>query len=51
MQVLHQCVVCAGVPAGGLCPTYFVISKQEYDDLGGEFTENTEALGVGSGSP
>ena len=51
MQVVHQCVVCAGVPVGGLCPTYFVISKQECDDLSGEFIENTEALGGGSGSP
>jgi len=39
MVLVHQCIVCAGTPPGGLCPTYFVTSKEECDEKGGEFQE------------
>lgn len=50
MQLLHQCVVCAGVQPGGLCPTHFVTSKEECDQLGGEFRETQlDEAGAGGG--
>jgi len=35
---VKQCVVCAGVPPGGLCPTHFVVSVEECNELGGVIT-------------
>ena len=38
MVQVKQCVVCAGVPPGGLCPTHFVVSVEECNELGGVIT-------------
>lgn len=39
MVLVHQCVLCAGVPPGGICSTAFVTSQEECTEMGGEFQE------------
>ena len=51
MVLLHQCVVCVGVPPGGLCPTHFVTDVAECNALGGQFVENDLGLGDDGAAP